>query len=113
MVSEVIVLGLWFLLPPSLLHFLLLPPPPPSLPPSFSSSLFSGILLHYATPALNHLYFIDPQWLCDMLAHVVTVPEVNRFIQRGSGNYIMCSVSILYLAYDHTSCDQNISSTCS
>ncbi len=46
-----------------------------------------GILLHYATPALNHLYFIDPQWLCDMLAHVVTVPEVNRFVQRGSGNH--------------------------
>ena len=44
-----------------------------------------GIMLHYATPALKHLYFIDPQWLCDMLAHVVTVPEVNRFIQRGSG----------------------------
>uniref|UniRef100_A0A1X7UH02 non-specific serine/threonine protein kinase n=1 Tax=Amphimedon queenslandica TaxID=400682 RepID=A0A1X7UH02_AMPQE len=45
----------------------------------------NGVLLHYATPALNHLYFIDPQWLCDMLAHVVTIPEVNRFIQRGSG----------------------------
>ena len=42
-------------------------------------------MLHYATPALNHLYFVDPQWLCDMLAHVVTVPEVNRFIQRNDG----------------------------
>ena len=42
-------------------------------------------MLHYATPALNHLYFVDPQWLCDMLAHVVTVPEVNRFIQRSDG----------------------------
>jgi len=45
----------------------------------------NGIMLHYATPALSHLYFVDPQWLCDMLAHVVTVPEVNRFIQRHEG----------------------------
>lgn len=49
---------------------------------SFSLSLYVGIMLHYATPALNHLYFVDPQWLCDMLAHIVTVPEVNRFIPR-------------------------------
>ena len=55
-----------------------------------------GILLHYATPALNHLYFIDPQWLCDMLAHVVTIPEVNRFIQRGSGNTTYC-VCVLHV----------------
>ena len=45
----------------------------------------NGILLHYDTPALSHLYFVDPQWLCDMLAHVVTVPEVNRFIKRDAG----------------------------
>jgi serine/threonine protein kinase len=45
----------------------------------------NGVLLHYNTPALSNLYFVDPQWLCDVLAHVVTVPEVNRFIQRGSG----------------------------
>ena len=53
----------------------------------FIYSVLPGILLHYATPALNHLYFVDPQWLCDMLAHVVTVPEVNNFVQRGSGVY--------------------------
>ncbi len=44
--------------------------------------MHAGIMLHYATPALSHLYFVDPQWLCDMLAHIVTVPEVNRFIPR-------------------------------
>ena len=42
-------------------------------------------MLHYSTPALSHLYFVDPQWLCDMLAHVVTVPEVNSFIPRSDG----------------------------
>ena len=51
---------------------------------SLSLSL-SGVMLHYATPALSHLYFVDPQWLCDMLAHVVTVPEVNSFIPRKDG----------------------------
>ena len=65
------------------------PLPSPSslspLPSPLSPSPSPGIMLHYATPALNHLYFVDPQWLCDMLAHVVTVPEVNRFIQRNDG----------------------------
>ena len=55
-----------------------------SLSLSLSLSL-SGVMLHYATPALSHLYFVDPQWLCDMLAHVVTVPEVNSFIPRKDG----------------------------
>ena len=49
-------------------------------------------MLHYDTPALSHLYFVDPQWLCDMLAHIVTVPEVNRFIQRAEGMSI-CTLS--------------------
>ena len=57
------------------------PSPSPSPPPHLT-----GIMLHYATPALSHLYFVDPQWLCDMLAHVVTVPEVNSFIPRKDGN---------------------------
>ncbi|XP_066912686.1 leucine-rich repeat serine/threonine-protein kinase 1-like isoform X2 [Clytia hemisphaerica] len=42
-----------------------------------------GILLHYDDPALRDLYFVDPQWLCDMLAHVVTVRSVNPFIKNG------------------------------
>lgn len=45
-------------------------------------------MLHYATPALSHLYFVDPQWLCDMLAHIVTVPEVNRFIPRQDSKWV-------------------------
>jgi len=60
----------------------------------------NGILLHYDTPALSHLYFVDPQWLCDMLAHVVTVPEVNRFIKRDAGNQekdvrVVCRIGIV------------------
>ena len=41
------------------------------------------MLLHYDDPLLRDLYFLDPQWLCDMLAHVVTVREVNPHINNG------------------------------
>ncbi|XP_022652148.1 leucine-rich repeat serine/threonine-protein kinase 1-like isoform X3 [Varroa destructor] len=43
----------------------------------------SGVLLHYEDATLRDLYFIDPQWLCDMLAHVVTIREVNPFARQG------------------------------
>jgi hypothetical protein len=43
----------------------------------------NGTMLHYDDPQLWQYYFIDPQWLCDMLAHVVTVGQVNRFIKNG------------------------------
>ena len=56
-------------------------------------------MLHYDTPALSHLYFVDPQWLCDMLAHIVTVPEVNRFIQRTEGRYTCAQICTLMLRY--------------
>ncbi|CAB0014704.1 unnamed protein product [Nesidiocoris tenuis] len=39
----------------------------------------NGVLLHYEDSTLKDLYFLDPQWLCDMLAHVVTVREINPF----------------------------------
>lgn len=28
----------------------------------------------------NNLYFIEPQWLCQMMARVVTVREINPYI---------------------------------
>lgn len=43
----------------------------------------NGVLLHYDDPLLRDLYFLDPQWLCDMLAHVVTIREVNPHINNG------------------------------
>ena len=44
---------------------------------------FSGILLHYDDPALSDVYFVDPQWLCNMLSCVVTVHERNPFQRNG------------------------------
>jgi serine/threonine protein kinase len=43
----------------------------------------NGILLHYEDPSLSDLYFINPQWLCTMLACVVTVQEKNPFQKNG------------------------------
>lgn len=43
----------------------------------------NGVLLHYDDATLKDLYFLDPQWLCDMLAHVVTVREINPFARNG------------------------------
>ncbi|KAK3103691.1 hypothetical protein FSP39_021072 [Pinctada imbricata] len=45
----------------------------------------SGILLHYPDKALNlnNLYFIDPGWLCCLMAQVVTVKQINPFIRNG------------------------------
>ena len=45
----------------------------------------NGVLLHYNDHlrGLNNLYFIDPVWLADMLAEVVTVPEKQAFVQNG------------------------------
>ncbi|XP_028415469.1 leucine-rich repeat serine/threonine-protein kinase 1-like isoform X2 [Dendronephthya gigantea] len=43
----------------------------------------NGILLHYDDPSLSGLYFLDPQWLCDMMAHVVAIRDVNPFVQNG------------------------------
>ena len=54
-----------------------------------------GILLHYDEGELSDLYFVDPQWLCSMLAKVIAIPEVNAFQKKGE----------LYCYYQ---CDSNI-----
>ena len=45
----------------------------------------AGSLLHYDDRRhnLHELYFVDPRWLCDMMATIVTVKERNSFIQQG------------------------------
>ena len=46
----------------------------------------NGTLLHYEDPLLDDFYFVDPQWLCDMLAHIITVREINPFVKEGEPN---------------------------
>ncbi|KAH9518581.1 hypothetical protein Btru_005705, partial [Bulinus truncatus] len=43
----------------------------------------NGVLFHYDDLPLRDLVFLDPQWLCDQLAKVITVKEINNFAQRG------------------------------
>ncbi len=40
-------------------------------------------MLHYDDATLRDLYFLDPQWLCDILSHVVTIREINPFAKNG------------------------------
>ncbi|ESO88800.1 hypothetical protein LOTGIDRAFT_125534, partial [Lottia gigantea] len=42
----------------------------------------TGVLLHYNESALllRDFYFINPGWLCRMMAQIVTVPQINPFI---------------------------------
>ena len=44
-----------------------------------------GTLLHYDDRShnLDELYFIDPRWLCDLMAKIVTIRERNPFITDG------------------------------
>ena len=44
-----------------------------------------GTLLHYDDRShnLDELYFIDPRWLCHLMAKIVTVKEQNPFIVDG------------------------------
>lgn len=43
-----------------------------------------GVLRHFdeASNQLKDLYFIDPAWLCHMLAQVATVEEINPYISK-------------------------------
>ncbi|EFO25986.1 TKL/LRRK protein kinase [Loa loa] len=43
----------------------------------------NGVILHYEDVTLRELYFLDPQWLCDILAHVITIREINPFARNG------------------------------
>ncbi|KAI5703280.1 hypothetical protein M8J75_009878 [Diaphorina citri] len=57
----------------------------------------NGVLLHYDDVTLRDLYFLDPQWLCDMLAHVVTIREINPFARAG-----LMQLSDLSLVFKNT-----------
>jgi GTPase SAR1 family protein/Leucine-rich repeat (LRR) protein len=43
----------------------------------------NGIIIHYNDVAMRDLFFLDPQWLCDVLATVVTIREINPFAAKG------------------------------
>ena len=75
-------------------------PLPLHAPPSAAAFLHdSGVLLHYNDHlrGLSNLYFIDPIWLADMLAEVITVPERQNFVQNG----ILKDSNVPFIFRDH------------
>lgn len=44
----------------------------------------SGVLLHYpdVKSKLSKLFFLEPEWLCSLMAQIITVPEVNPLIDK-------------------------------
>ena len=45
----------------------------------------NGVILHYndRSRGLDKLYFIEPGWLCKIMAFLVTVKETNAFVKGG------------------------------
>ena len=37
-----------------------------------------GTLLHFTDQALKFVYFLDPQWLCRLMASVIRVPPAGK-----------------------------------
>ena len=64
----------------------------------------NGILFHYEDPLLNNLYFVDPQWLCDMLARIVRIREFGPLIRDGELTTIIRASYPLYCDYPYR-CD--------
>lgn len=52
-----------------------------------------GVLLHYNDfqTKLSELYFLDPEWLCILMAHVITFKHISFVNEKG--------VSIIIKAY--------------
>lgn len=43
-----------------------------------------GIILHHKGIIMDELYCVDPQWLCAVMANVITVQEKNPFQKNGT-----------------------------
>lgn len=43
----------------------------------------NGVLCHFEDLSLKDQYFLDPQWLCDQLARVVSIKEVQQYSKNG------------------------------
>ena len=55
-------------------------------------TLIPGIMLHFDDALLSDLYFVNPQWLCSLMANVITVQEKNPFQKNGTYNYVKESI---------------------
>ena len=58
-----------------------------------------GTLLHFTDQALKNVYFLDPQWLCKMMASVIRVPSARDMSIVKNG---MCQSYYHILCYKKT-----------
>ena len=44
-----------------------------------------GVILHYndLQTKLSELYFLDPEWLCTLMAHVITLKHISFVDDKG------------------------------
>lgn len=44
-----------------------------------------GVILHYSDlqTKLSELYFLDPEWLCTLMAHVITFRHISFVDEKG------------------------------
>ena len=44
-----------------------------------------GVMLHYSDlqTKLSELYFLDPEWLCTLMAHVITLKHISFVDNKG------------------------------
>jgi leucine-rich repeat kinase 2 len=45
----------------------------------------SGVILHYSDlqTKLSELYFLDPEWLCTLMAHIITFKHISFVDDKG------------------------------
>jgi len=45
----------------------------------------SGVLLHFndLQTKLSELYFLDPEWLCSLMAQIITLKQISFIDERG------------------------------
>ena len=54
-----------------------------------------GTLLHFTDQALKDVYFLDPQWLCKMMASVIRVTPAGEESIAKNGMYHSCHHTLL------------------
>ncbi len=50
------------------------------------------MLLYYSDfqTKLRELYFLNPEWLCMLMAQIITIPEINPFITKEGVRTFVC-----------------------
>ena len=61
----------------------------------------TGIVLHYTDvhSKLSDLYFLDPEWLCQLMGRIISIPEVNPVLRARQGVsclFMYVGVSVSY-----------------